>query len=212
MNDCTLSRATTPSTSQPAARQRGRAPVLDKAKQKEIVSLTAIGCSRRVAAGYVGCSPSTITRTAERVPAFAEQLARAEQMTQITVLRSLRSTATEGRYWRAGAWLLERLNPEDFAPRPSGTYTAHEVNRLFVEVMQRIARDLPQEYRFQVAENLNSALGELQGGELPRLIGDVQEIPTPVAAAEGKASEFCNAPPVSDMELTSEPTIANDSR
>ena len=54
--------------------KRGRPPVLDEGKQREIVAILTMGCSRRTAAQYVGCAPNTIQSTAERDPKFAEKL------------------------------------------------------------------------------------------------------------------------------------------
>jgi hypothetical protein len=93
--------------------------VLDNQKRWQVITLIANGSSRRVAADYVDCSPATITRTADRDPDFAAQLARAEQNLEIDLLRSLRAAAQKERYWRAAAWLLERKNREDFTiPTP----------------------------------------------------------------------------------------------
>ncbi len=58
--------------------KRGRPPVLDEMKQREIVAILSMGCSRRTAAHYVGCAHSTIQYTAERNDKFAEKLDRAE--------------------------------------------------------------------------------------------------------------------------------------
>lgn len=57
--------------------KRGRPPVLDEFKRGQIVGMIAMGGSRRTAAGYVGCSVSTIQNTADRDPQFAESLRRA---------------------------------------------------------------------------------------------------------------------------------------
>jgi hypothetical protein len=49
--------------------------VLDEQKRWKIITMIANGSSRRTAAYYVGCSPATITRTADRDPEFAAQIA-----------------------------------------------------------------------------------------------------------------------------------------
>jgi len=59
-------------------RRRGRPPLLDAAKRREICAIVACGGTRTVAARYVGCSIDTIARAAERDPVFAEQIRRAE--------------------------------------------------------------------------------------------------------------------------------------
>ena len=55
-------------------------PVLDEKKRAKIIALVANGSSRRMAARYVACAPSTITRTAMRDPDFAAQLAAARML------------------------------------------------------------------------------------------------------------------------------------
>ena len=60
----------------PAERKRHGSEVLDDAKRMAIVTMLAAGCSRRMAARYVECDPTTITRTAARDPVFAARLAR----------------------------------------------------------------------------------------------------------------------------------------
>lgn len=83
----------------------GRPPVLDERKRRIVLALLANGSSQRVAARYVGCSPSTIANTIDRDPEFADVMAQAEQNSEIEALRLLRNAARKDRYWRAAAWL-----------------------------------------------------------------------------------------------------------
>ena len=75
-----------------------------------------------MAAKYVGCAASTITRTALRDPDFAEQLAAAEQSAEIDALRAFapppEKTATGGP--PPGCWNAETpmSSPADH-PTPS---------------------------------------------------------------------------------------------
>ena len=77
--------------------------VLDESKRHTIVALVTNGSSRRVAARYVGCAASTITRTAARDPEFAAQLARAEEIAEINLLRSIQAAAKKKRHWTTTA-------------------------------------------------------------------------------------------------------------
>ena len=130
-------------------------PVLDDKKRAKIIALLANGSSRRMAARYVGCAPSTITRTATRMPDFAEQMAVAEQNADIDALRSLRVAARKPRYWRAAAWLLERRHPDDFARRAPNTYTAEEFARCIAMVAHTITQDLPEANYERVIKKLD---------------------------------------------------------
>jgi hypothetical protein len=93
----------------------------------------------------VGCSPSTITRTAASDPDFAEQLATAEQSAEIDAIRAIRAASRKDRYWRAAAWILERKNPEDFALRPPTVFTGEEVFQMMSLIIDILHQDIPEE-------------------------------------------------------------------
>ena len=134
-----------------------RTLVLDAAKRNRIIAMLVNGSSRRMAAAYVGCAPSTITRTAKRDPQFALEIAQAEQNCEIQSLRAIRKAAQEPRYWRAAAWLLERRNPDDFAPRKPNTLTAEEMFDVFAKVTLEEVTDQKQ-YR-RIMDRLTGVLG-----------------------------------------------------
>ena len=69
----------------------GRPAVLDEKKRRQVVAILANGSSRRVAALVVGCSHSTIGRTAQRDPEFAAELDAAEHKCEIEALRQIRA-------------------------------------------------------------------------------------------------------------------------
>ena len=135
--------------------------VLSESKRATILSLLANGSSRRIAARVVGCSPSTITRTAARDPDFAAKLALAEQNVEIQALRYLRNTAKKERYWRANTWLLERKNPDDFAPRRPATFTPENVARIFSELGELMAGSDPEGNYTRAIEKLERLFGKL---------------------------------------------------
>jgi hypothetical protein len=92
-----------------------RPPVLDEVKRGQIVALASSGFSRRSIARYVGCAAATIENTAERLPAFAEQLGEAERKFVQTHSDNIARHAANS--WRASAWLMQHLQPEEFARR-----------------------------------------------------------------------------------------------
>ena len=140
----------------------GRTPVLDAMKRAEIVTIISVGCSRRAAAGYVGCAPSTIGATAQREPEFACQLARAEQRSQIGLIRSIREAGKKAQSWRAAAWALERMNPEDFAPRGPDVVTVEQMRALMEQLSQTLAEHIPvAKYRKAVLRAVERMMREL---------------------------------------------------
>jgi len=53
-----------------------------------------------MAAQYVGCSPSSLARTLDSDPEFAEAVATAEQNVEIEALQRVRNASRNDRYWR----------------------------------------------------------------------------------------------------------------
>jgi hypothetical protein len=130
---------------QPIAHYMGRPPVLDEARRRTIIALVSNGSSRRMAAAYVGCSPSTITRTAARDPEFAARLARAEGNAETEALALIRKAARKERYWRAAAWILERKNPADFGPCKRDVVTEDRLRRVLGSLATLVVKDISDE-------------------------------------------------------------------
>ncbi len=118
----------------------GRRPVLDAAKKREILAIVAVGCSRTVAAAYVGCAISTIQNTADRDPTFAEKLRQAACATELGLLKNIRNAAAKEQYWRAAAWALERRFPERYARRGPDVITLEQVAALLGPVQRHRGR------------------------------------------------------------------------
>ncbi len=121
----------------------GRRPVLDEVKRGEILVILTVGCSRRTAAKYVGCSVSTIGNTADRDPEFAAKLRHAENQAEVTFMKSINSAAKKAQYWRAAAWALERRNPEDYARRGPDVITVEQISELLSRFADIIVEEVP---------------------------------------------------------------------
>lgn len=116
--------------------------VLDDVKKREIIALLSVGCSRRTAASYVGCSPSTIARTALRDERFADELRKAGQATEINCLRNIQDAGKKAQYWRAAAWALERCHPDRYAARNADTITLDQARGLLGELARIIVEEV----------------------------------------------------------------------
>ncbi len=142
--------------------QGPKRPALDEIKKREILALLSVGCSRRMAARYVGCSPTTIPNTALRDPEFAERLSRCTLSAQVGYLKNIQKAAKKEQYWRAAAWALERLNPDEFGPRSPDTVTIARIKEMMVHWAQLVVEDLPNpEHRKKIIEGVNAMLAEL---------------------------------------------------
>jgi hypothetical protein len=101
--------------------KQGRTPKLDEVKRGQIIDVVRLGGSTATAAAAVGCSARTVYNTAERDRKFAERLREARAMHEMTLIKRIGDAACDAKYWRAAAWMLERLDPDRFArfhPRP----------------------------------------------------------------------------------------------
>jgi hypothetical protein len=146
-------------------RKRGRPPVLDDAKRREILAILAVGASRRAAARYVGCAPSTIRNTAKRDRAFGRQLERAQQQAELNYLKNIRDAAKKPQYWRAAAWVLERRNPEDFAPRKPGVVAMKQVHRFLEHFAQVVVEEVPAaRQRQRILARIEALLATIRPG------------------------------------------------
>lgn len=113
----------------------GRPRALDLTRQREIIAVISAGFSIERAARYVNCSPSTIRRECRRNPQFDNELRRASLTAQLSPLQSIRAAGRK--YWRAAAWLLERLDPERFA-KQNPRYLKHEAIEAYVNIIAQI--------------------------------------------------------------------------
>jgi hypothetical protein len=136
--------------------RRGRPPVLDEKKQEAILAIVSVGCSQRVAACYVNCSPRTIRNTARREPAFAERLRQAMHNPEIGYLKSIQKAARKEQYWRAAAWALERMIPEKYARRGPDVITTDQIGVLMAQFADIIVSEVPvARYRKNILRRLD---------------------------------------------------------
>jgi hypothetical protein len=136
--------------------------VLDDGKQREILAIISMGCSLAAAAEYVGCAVSTIQRTADRDPLFAESLGRARNNTELDLVRNIRNAAKNEKYWRAAAWALERFFPQKYQSRRPDVLTPEQVAQFIREFARMIVQQLPVErYRKNIIRSVESLARDL---------------------------------------------------
>lgn len=123
--------------------KRGRPPLLDNGKQREILAILSTGCSQAVAAEYAGCSVSTIQRAIQRDPLFAEKLAKARSNAQLGLVQNIRHAANNEKYWRAAAWALERFFPDNYAQRPPNAITVEQLEQVLLNFAHIVIEQVP---------------------------------------------------------------------
>jgi hypothetical protein len=121
-----------------------RRTVLDEGKQREICAILAVGCSRLIAARYVGCHRNTIRSTAMRDKNFLRAIRQAESKHEILHLTHINAAAKEGRYWRAAAWALERKYPTRYGHRDPHMFTIEQVSQVLAQFADVILEEVPK--------------------------------------------------------------------
>jgi hypothetical protein len=139
----------------------GRPPALSEAKKSKIVALLSAGCSKLTAAGAVNCHPQTIVNTARRDPLFAEKMAAAENAAELLHLKNINKAAMDAKYWRASAWMLERLRPETFGrPAPDAIGPA-QLSALVLQIAEIVVQEIPvAAFRTQILKRFDRLLRE----------------------------------------------------
>jgi hypothetical protein len=145
--------------------RRGRRPILDEIKQREILALLTVGCSQRAAARYVGCARATIQNTGQRDPKFAEKLRQAKYHAEIGFLKNIQKAARKEQYWRAAAWALERTMPEKYARRGPDVITVEQISHLLSQFADIIVQEVPvPRYRKNILKRLEALTRSLGHG------------------------------------------------
>jgi hypothetical protein len=145
----------------------GRRSVLDAQKRAQIVAILSVGCSQAVAAQFVGCSDSTIRRTAQRDRAFGEEIRRARSNSEWALVKCIRKAAKKEQYWRAAAWALERGFPEKYGRRGPDAITIDQITLLLTKFSEILCEELPDRYRSAVLKRMD-ALAAAMGIHLKR--------------------------------------------
>lgn len=138
-----------------------RPATLDEPKRREIIALISMGCSRTVAAGYVGCAVSTIRYTAEHDPAFDEQLRQATVRPQVWHLQNIAKHAA--RSWKASAWMLERLYPHQFGRRQPDSVSREDVQKTIQLIMQVVGKIPDKKIRAEVHRRMDDISAAIEG-------------------------------------------------
>jgi hypothetical protein len=135
--------------------------VLDEKKKSRIIAILRSGCSRLTAAHSVNCDPKTIFNTAKRDPEFAAKLALAEDAVELVHLDNINKAGRDVKYWRASAWLLERLHPDRFGKSNPDAVTPPQMADLIVQIAEIVIQEIPvARFRKQILKRFDRLLVE----------------------------------------------------
>ena len=116
---------------------------ISEIKQREILALLSVGCSRRTAARYVNCTQKAIDELAQANPDFAEKLRKAEANLEIESIKNMFNAAKQEKNWRASAWLLERKSPQEFLKKKPDVIPAGLLDTLLNRIVTLLIEECP---------------------------------------------------------------------
>jgi hypothetical protein len=117
-----------------------RPRILNDVRRHELCRLLAAGREIGEAARAVGCSLRTVRRESASDEGFGRQLSEARLAGRLDPVDHLRQAALTD--WRAAAWLLERLDPQQFARRSRSTCTPKDLQTLVDRVIETALQDI----------------------------------------------------------------------
>jgi hypothetical protein len=137
----------------------GRPLALSEEKKAKFISLLEAGCSKLTAANAVNCHPQTVANTAKRDPLFAERLAAAQHAAELLHIANINKAADDVRYWRASAWMLERLRPETFARRAPDSMSLPQLAAFMEQFTTILVQEVPvARFRKNIIKHLDRLL------------------------------------------------------
>ena len=105
--------------------------------QTEICAMISVGCTRRGAARMAGCSETAIRKLACRNEAFATRFRQACMRREVFPLRNIIHASQT--HWRAAAWYLSRLNPEEYGYRKPDMVTPRVIEKWTTALVKDIS-------------------------------------------------------------------------
>ncbi len=116
---------------------------ISEIKQREILALLSVGCSRRTAARYVNCTQKAIDELARTNPDFAEKLRRAEANLEIESIKNMFNAAKQEKNWRASACVLERKSPQEFLKKKPDVIPSGLLDTLLNRIVTLLIEECP---------------------------------------------------------------------
>ncbi|HTU27314.1 MAG TPA: hypothetical protein VMF30_18035 [Pirellulales bacterium] len=123
----------------------GRRRTLDDLQRRDVLTVVRVTGSRGKAAEYVGCTVGAIEAAARRDLDFGDELQKAELAPILLNLSKIKIAAEDTRHWRAAAWALEHLYPEDYALRRPRSMSAEQIRRALAEFADMIVDEIADE-------------------------------------------------------------------
>jgi IS30 family transposase len=137
----------------------GRLKFTEELRTK-LCAMVSVGCSVRNAARLVDVRESTVRKAAKKNAEFGKRLHNALAQRELLPLKNMQTAGAK--YWRASAWLLERIDRTAYGRYKPDTITEEHLTR-FAEILVKIVREaVPNEQVWRaIGRHVDEVLQEL---------------------------------------------------
>ncbi len=132
-------------------KHKGRPPKLNEVR-KQFCLLVSAGFSNRKAATFSGVTHWAVGLAVRTDPQFAAEVRDAKMRRELLHLNNIRTAGQKS--WRASAWYLERIDPDEYQARAPDTVTAADVKATFQGMGELIAEEVPEEQQLSILQKL----------------------------------------------------------
>jgi len=142
-----------------------RPPVpLSPEEREQIVKHRSVGMTFTRIALHIGCARSTISRLRKRDPDFEARLRQATGNLEARLLANVIQAG--GKSWRASAWALERLFPQQYEKRkPNELGSFEEISEAFDDIVDTLIRHVPRENRVAARAEIDAYVDSFARGK-----------------------------------------------
>jgi len=109
-------------------------------QQIQICAMVGVGCSLRTASRLAGCADSSVRSLLQRDRAFETRFRKSQQSCELMALRHVQLAGEKN--WRAAAWLLERMRPNDYGRIKQDLMTQQQADQVFSQFTEIMMREV----------------------------------------------------------------------
>lgn len=147
-------------------------------QKTQICAMAGVGCSLRTATRLAGCADSTVRSLLRRDRAFENRYRKSLQSCELMALRHVQLAGEKN--WRAAAWLLERMRPNDYGSPKPDIMTPHQAQLVLSQMGEIKVREVknPEDRRRarQALREVMDGLSEISNADRrDRIFGPLQK-------------------------------------
>jgi hypothetical protein len=139
--------------------------LISQEQMNKVHTVVKAGCDLETAAGYAECETMDLANTLVELKQFANSVRLAGVTVELHHMANIlkAANASDGRFWRASVWWLERRAPERFARRPAGAITPTQLKQAIFTLNEMMLEklDSPADQQ-RINDSLTEIIGSIE--------------------------------------------------